>query len=83
MFLHFVSDCTIDNVTYANGTKVPSPGPCEECHCRSSEVVCSMIKCKPNTSGCQVMQQANHCCPQYKCGIKELIVKQYDFFFVI
>ncbi|XP_073984304.1 uncharacterized protein isoform X1 [Rhodnius prolixus] len=62
-----IGDCTIDNVTYANGTKVPSPGPCEECHCRSSEVVCSMIKCKPNTSGCQVMQQANHCCPQYKC----------------
>lgn len=62
-----IGDCTVDNVTYSNGAKVPSPGPCEECHCQSSEVVCAMIKCKPNTSGCKVIQQANHCCPQYKC----------------
>ncbi|KAK9497004.1 hypothetical protein O3M35_012800 [Rhynocoris fuscipes] len=60
-------DCVIENTIYANGGKVPSPGPCEECHCENSEVVCSMIKCKPNTSGCKVIQQSNQCCPQYKC----------------
>lgn len=58
--------CILDDQTYENGQDVPSLGPCEKCVCEVPDVVCSMIKCQPN-SGCRILQQSGQCCPEYKC----------------
>ncbi|CAH1403371.1 unnamed protein product [Nezara viridula] len=58
--------CILDDHTYENGQEVPSLGPCEKCVCEVPDVICSMIKCQPN-SGCRILQQSGQCCPEYKC----------------
>lgn len=67
MSCQMFSECTIDNVVYKVGQDVPSLSPCEKCICAAPDVVCSMIKCQPN-SGCRILQQSGQCCPEYKCG---------------
>ncbi|XP_014281975.3 serine-rich adhesin for platelets isoform X1 [Halyomorpha halys] len=58
--------CVLDEQIYENGQEVPSLGPCEKCICEVPDVICSMIKCQPN-SGCRILQQSGQCCPEYKC----------------
>lgn len=64
--------CSIDNLFYSDGARVPShPNkPCELCYCIRNKTACVMQECTLNIEGCKPVYQEGVCCPvRYNCGM--------------
>ncbi|GLH11214.1 Uncharacterized protein GBIM_16041 [Gryllus bimaculatus] len=66
--------CTIDEVFYTDGAKVPgdSSKPCELCYCIRNRTACVMQECTLHVEGCQPVYADGVCCPvRYDCDYQE------------
>lgn len=63
--------CSIDNLFYSDGARVPSDPnkPCELCYCIRNRTACVMQECTLKIEGCKPVYQEGVCCPvKYDCG---------------
>ncbi|XP_049780643.1 mucin-17 [Schistocerca cancellata] len=66
--------CTIDEVFYSDGTKIPGDPtkPCELCYCIRNHTACVMQECTLHVEGCRPVYVEGVCCPvRYDCDYQE------------